>query len=131
MRRGLAAAAVVLAVAVTACHDKKPSTARTSETSVASPTSSTSQSTTTVIPIVVAAGKVVTKDRIVKVAKGTNVVITVTSDVADEVHVHGYDIKKDVAAGATIEIPFVADQTGSFPVELEKASTQLISLQVR
>jgi heme/copper-type cytochrome/quinol oxidase subunit 2 len=131
MRRALALAAVVMAVAVTACQDKKPSTARTNETSVASPTSSTSPSASTVIGIVVAAGKVVTKDRVVKVSKGTNVIITVTSDVADEVHVHGYDIKKDVAAGATIEMPFVADQTGSFVVELEKASTQLISLQVR
>src|SRR5688572_1177426 len=33
--------------------------------------------------------------------KGDTVRFSVASDVADHVHVHGYDLKKDVAAGGT------------------------------
>ena len=42
-----------------------------------------------------------------------------TSDTADEIHVHGYDVHKDVAAGgsATFSIPATID--GRFVVELE------------
>ena len=35
------------------------------------------------------------------VAKGDEVVLVVHSDVADEIHVHGYNLKQDVAAGGT------------------------------
>ena len=48
-----------------------------------------------------------------------HVVITVTSDVADEVHVHGYDLMADVAPGAPATIRFTADAPGRFEIELE------------
>ena len=47
------------------------------------------------------------------------VVLTVTSDVADEVHVHGYDLMADVAPGAPATIRFTADAPGRFEIELE------------
>src|SRR4030095_10031608 len=47
-------------------------------------------------------------------ALGQTVVIKVTSDVADEVHLHGYDKKADAAPGTVATITFVADKPGIF-----------------
>ena len=47
------------------------------------------------------------------VNEGDRVVIVVDSDVADEIHVHGYDLKKDVTAGGTARIPFRRDDPGA------------------
>jgi hypothetical protein len=76
-------------------------------------------------------GKVTPKTHRVDVAKGSTVALMVTTDVSDEVHVHGYDLKKDVDAGDTGTIEFVADQSGVFEVELEDAALQLLQLEVR
>ena len=65
------------------------------------------------------------------VAQGRNVVITVTSDVADEVHVHGYDLSADVAPGAPVTIRFTADTPGRFEIELENSGVQIAELEVR
>ena len=59
------------------------------------------------------------------------VVVRVTSDVADEVHVHGYDKHAAVAAGGTVDIRFDADIPGVFEVELERAHKLLFTLEVR
>ena len=66
-----------------------------------------------------------------KTAKqGDRVVIVVTSDVADEVHVHGYDLMRDVAAGGTVRIPFQANVPGRFEIELESRGVQIADLTV-
>ena len=64
------------------------------------------------------------------VAKGDNVVLVVHSDVADEIHVHGYNLMQDVAAGGTARITFVADVPGRFEAELEQHGTQIADLTV-
>jgi len=63
------------------------------------------------------------------VEKGDRVVITVTSDVAD-VHLHGYDIMRNVAAGGTARIRFRATLPGRFEVELEDRGVQIADLTV-
>jgi hypothetical protein len=65
------------------------------------------------------------------VARGRNVVITGTSDVADHVHVHGYDLMADVAPGAPATIRFTADAPGRFEIELEDSGVQIAELEVR
>ena len=64
------------------------------------------------------------------VKKGQNVAILVHSDVADEVHVHGYDLHKDVDAGGTVRIAFPATITGVFEAELESRKLQIIEFTV-
>ena len=59
------------------------------------------------------------------------VTIRVTSDVADEVHVHGYDKRVDVASGRTAELTFVANIPGVFEVELERSRKLLFTLEGR
>jgi hypothetical protein len=61
----------------------------------------------------------------------SEVVVTVTSDVADEVHVHGYDLMADVAPGAPATIRFTADAAGRFEIELEDTGVQIAELEVR
>jgi hypothetical protein len=65
------------------------------------------------------------------VARGRIVVITVTSDVADHVHVHGYDLMADVAPGAPATMRFTADAPGRFEIELEDSGVQIAELEVR
>jgi len=62
--------------------------------------------------------------------KGDRVVLVVESDVADEVHLHGYDITRDVAADGTVRVRFVADVPGRFEVELEQRGVQIAELTV-
>ena len=75
-------------------------------------------------------GKPVGGVRKIKVNKGDRVRLVVRSDVADEVHVHGYDFMKDVDAGGKVRFNFPADIDGNFEIELENAKEQIASLQV-
>lgn len=61
---------------------------------------------------------------------GSTVELVVASDVADAVHLHGYDRTGYVTAGATVTLRFVADVPGVFEVELERSGEQLGQLQV-
>jgi hypothetical protein len=63
--------------------------------------------------------------------KGDTVAIVVHSDVADEVHVHGYDLHKDVGAGGSVRIGFRANLVGVFEAELESRSLQIVELTVK
>lgn len=62
---------------------------------------------------------------------GQTVAIVVHSDVADEVHVHGYDLHHEVEAGGTVRIQFTANLTGVFEAELESRSLQIVELTVK
>jgi hypothetical protein len=66
----------------------------------------------------------------VRVAVGTPVTLSITSDAADEVHVHGYDLEATLTPGTPAEISFDAGIPGVFEVELHEAGTVLLSLQV-
>ncbi len=82
------------------------------------------------IAVTVAGGAVTGTSGREQVALGESLVIRVTSDVAEEVHVHGYDLKADVAAGGTAEIPLTASIPGGFEVELEGSGKTLFQLRV-
>jgi FtsP/CotA-like multicopper oxidase with cupredoxin domain len=62
--------------------------------------------------------------------KGDTVDLTIKSDTADEVHIHGYDVHKDVEKGGSVHFSFPAKIDGKFVVELENAGEQIASLQV-
>lgn len=85
----------------------------------------------TVIAIMVEGGEVKTSGDVVELSVGDPVRIEVTSDVADEIHVHGYERKLEIDAGATAIIRFIADIPGVFEVELEDAGLELVQLRVR
>jgi hypothetical protein len=68
--------------------------------------------------------------RRLKYKKGDRVQFKVQSDVADEIHVHGYDLMKDVTAGGSVSFSFTANLEGRFEIELENAGTQIAELEV-
>lgn len=61
---------------------------------------------------------------------GDEIAFSVRSDVADEVHVHGYDLSKDVKAGGSVSFSFPAEIEGIFEIELEQHGTQIAELRV-
>ena len=62
--------------------------------------------------------------------KGDTVDLTVRSDTADEIHIHGYDLHKDVTKGGSVHFTFPASIDGKFVIELENKGEQIASLQV-
>ena len=54
----------------------------------------------------------------------------VTSDTAEEVHVHGYDILKAVSGGHPAHFAFTAEIPGVFEVELEGSGRLLLQLEI-
>ncbi|MBV9032144.1 MAG: hypothetical protein JO364_17935 [Pseudonocardiales bacterium] len=81
------------------------------------------------ISITVRGGKASGETGQVMVPLGTPLVVSVSSDVADEIHVQGYDRKARVPAGTTASVTFTANAPGVFEVEL--ASSKLALLQLR
>ena len=100
-------------------------------------TSSTEAASTTagfsgvLIEAKVTGNNVQTASKRVKVDLGQKVRIQVEADHAEEVHVHGYDLKGDVAPGKPAVIDFTANVPGVFEVELEEAGLKLLELQVQ
>ncbi len=62
--------------------------------------------------------------------EGEQVRFKVDSDVSDEVHMHGYDIMKDVKAGGSVSFDFPATIEGVFEAELEDRKEQILELTV-
>lgn len=135
MRRIAVAAACVLAVAALAgCGSDDGENASTTETTRTSTTTTTTTTTEAETPTIVRItvvdgqpqGGIVRKT----VSKGDQVVLVVTSDVADEVHLHGYDKSRDVEAGGTVRLAFTATIPGRFEVELEDRGVQIADITV-
>ncbi|MEA2377725.1 MAG: hypothetical protein QOD13_1632 [Thermoleophilaceae bacterium] len=57
----------------------------------------------------------------IRVAKGDTVRIVVTSDIPDQIHLHGYDIEKEAAPGKPARFKFKADMEGAFEIESHAA----------
>ena len=156
MKRWLALA-VALAVTAVACGDSASTTTggsvppateatpttvpatteppqTTSSTTTTAPTTTMAPTTTALDKVVIVAGYVsgdvqVESDR-VEVSLDSTVEIQVTGDLAEEVHVHGYDYFADIEPGQLATITFVADIPGIFEVELEDSRLLLFELEV-
>ncbi|MGE5282748.1 MAG: hypothetical protein ACM3N0_10590 [Chloroflexota bacterium] len=80
--------------------------------------------------IVVKNGKPVGGVRALTYNEGERIRFEVDSDVSDEIHVHGYDVMKDVKAGGSVSFDFPATLEGVFEAELEGRKEQIIELTV-
>jgi hypothetical protein len=69
--------------------------------------------------------------RRVTVKKGRRVSLTVTSDVADHVHLHGYDVTRDLGPGRPARLSFAATIVGTVEVELEERGVPLATITVQ
>jgi plastocyanin len=122
------AAAVVFTVALAACGDSEEPTPQAS-----APTVSVSDESAgvRVVEVEIADGQVSTDDDRVEVRRGDTVRIVVTSDVDDEVHVHGVEQTATLVAGETATVEFTVDEAGLFEVETHEGDLLLFQLLVQ
>jgi hypothetical protein len=80
--------------------------------------------------IVIRDGEPVGGVQTLEFSAGEEVRFRVSSDAAEEIHVHGYDIAKEVPAGGTIEFDFPAELEGIYEAELEDRGVQIAELRV-
>jgi hypothetical protein len=66
-----------------------------------------------------------------RIDRGERVRLIVGADITDHVHLHGYDIMRDVSPGHPAVIRFRATTPGRFEVELEDRSLQIAVIEVR
>ena len=136
---GIAAVIAVLAVVlIGGGKDESETPTTTSQTTptptpdepepveTATPTSTPTATPTPEPPPLLEGGKV-TKLRF---TEGDTVTFRVVSDVPEEVHVHGYDIAKDLEPGKVVTVSFKGDITGIFEIEYEHAGEQIGQLRV-
>ena len=110
-----------------------PSPTAAAAPAVPSPTASPTASPTPAVRTVVvsyAGGQVTGTSGREEVPVGEQVVLRISSDVAEEVHVHGYDLEAAVPAGGSVDIPVTASIPGVFEVELHDSGKVLFQLRV-
>jgi hypothetical protein len=131
--------ALVLALPLAGCGDDEEAAPPTDTTTTTTTTTTTEPPTTTTPPP--PPGPTVVRIRVVNgaprggivretVSQNDRVVLVVTSDVSDHVHLHGYDIMRDVVPGRVTRLPFRATVPGRFEVELEDRGLQIADITV-
>ena len=83
-----------------------------------------------VATIVVRDGQPVGGVQELEFAKGDRIRFAVESDIAEEVHLHGYDVAKEVSAGGKVSFDVPATLEGVFEVELEHSVVPLAEITV-
>jgi len=135
----LAIALVIAVVAVVLLasggDDDEPATTSTGATPTATPTPTaegTVEETPTPTSTPQPQAPLLTPGKVtnLRFEQGDTVRFRVRADVTDHVHVHGYDLMKDVEPGKTIAFSFPATITGIFEIELEEAGEQIGQLRV-
>jgi Cupredoxin-like domain len=112
-----------------------PSTVRTptapsSTTSAGNTPSGTADQADVTITATIAGGKITPNTQTVKAEQGQKVMVTVTSDEADELHVHGYDKEVAMQAGKPGSVTFTADTKGTFEIETHESGKLVAKLIV-
>jgi hypothetical protein len=97
-----------------------------------SSTPSTTASTTADVTVTVriAGGKILSGVQTVKVRAGQTVQLAGTSDVADSLHVHGYDKTLELQPGKTATVAFTGDVKGVFEIETHESEKLVAKLVV-
>jgi ferric-dicitrate binding protein FerR (iron transport regulator) len=75
-------------------------------------------------------GKAVGEVKVVRLKRDDQVALSIVSDRADEVHVHGYDLKLKLEPNKPAALQFVARRTGRFAIELHKSGAEIGVLEI-
>lgn len=127
----IAAGVLVLVVAFVVLGSGDPAKTTTTTAAGTSQPASTAAAAPSVPTVTFAGGKPSGGVQTLSFTKGDEVRFKVTSDVADEIHVHGFDKMADVKAGGTVSFDFPATFDGQYVVEMEGAGTQIASLEIQ
>jgi hypothetical protein len=82
------------------------------------------------VEVVVQGGKPVGGAQAVRVVRGDEVVLTVRSDRADELHLHGYNMHLHLKPGTPGTLRFTAKRTGRFSAELHKSDVEIVVFEI-
>jgi FtsP/CotA-like multicopper oxidase with cupredoxin domain len=132
----LAIAVVIAVVAIIVLADSSEDPSGTPSAATATPAAAapedTATATPTPTPTATPAPPLLTGGKITKIEakQGDTVRFRVRSPVAEEVHVHTYDIMKDLEPNKTVTVSFKATITGIFEIEFEHAAEQIAELRV-
>ena len=120
------AAAIAFVIASPGGDDDGDKAAQTTPTTETSSGSGTGTETATEPPpppkpevtrIQIRGGEVVGGPAEIKAKNGDTVVIVVSADAPDDIHLHGYDIEKKAAPGQPARFRFKANLEGEFEIE--------------
>ncbi|HET6682675.1 MAG TPA: hypothetical protein VFG75_03190 [Gaiella sp.] len=137
------AAIAASAFALAGCGgDDSTEAVTTTETVATAPTDTTTTTDTTATTTTPAAQAKVITVRVVggrpqggiqrpTVDQGDRVVLVVRTDSGEAVHLHGYNIEKEVVPGKPVRLPFTANIAGRFEVELHPTDTLLAVIEVK
>lgn len=131
--------AVMLVLTACGADDGQGDTAATHTPTTTAPSappdtpvaSATPQASVREIEAVIVDGTVDTAEDSVEVAVGEAVRVTVTSDVDDEVHVHGVDQTAELSAGLPTTLEFSLAEPGVYEVETHEGGLLLFQLLVQ
>jgi plastocyanin len=117
-------------------EDSEPATPATTqaETTTTAPEQTTPERTTPEEPQVktigVRDGEPIGGIAEIEATQGETVRFQVRADAEHEVHLHGYDVSKQVTASKPASFRLKATETGIFEIELEGTHTQIAELKV-
>jgi hypothetical protein len=132
----LALLVVGAAIALAACGSSDETTTASGGTGTgadsgkSAPEAKKPAGTADVPTVVVRDGEPVGGIQELEFSAGEQIRFRVSSDTAEEIHVHGYDIAKDVPAGGTVEFDFPAELEGIYEAELEELGVQIVELRI-
>lgn len=84
-----------------------------------------------VVKIALADGSVTPLGERLDVKSGQEIELQVTSDRADELHIHGFDTTLQIKAGESQTHTFTADRTGRYEIETHSPALTVVILQIR
>jgi hypothetical protein len=137
------AAVAAGAIALAGCGgDSTNDAVTTTETTATAPTTTTDTSATQTTATTPASEAKVITVNVVKgipqggiqrptVKRGDKVVLVVRTDSGEAVHLHGYNIEKEVVPGKAVRLPFTANIAGRFEVELHPTDALLAVIEVQ
>jgi heme/copper-type cytochrome/quinol oxidase subunit 2 len=124
-RIGLVVAAFVVAVVgfviASSGGDDDSSSSSNTQSQASGGTEKSTPTAPQVTRIQTKGGVLVGEPKDIRVAKNEVVNIVVSSDVPDEIHLHGYDIEKEAGPGKPARFHFKADVEGAFELESHAA----------
>ncbi|WP_328810758.1 hypothetical protein [Rhodococcus sp. NBC_00294] len=136
---GMRAVVVGLAVlALAGCSQAEPETEATPEQVSSTPATSVAASDvpritpTTTLDVSIAGGEVTPVDQRLEGRVGEEILVTVSSDAEDEIHVHSVpEHSFPVAVGDDQQFRFTVDVPGSVDIELHEADVTVATVLVR
>jgi hypothetical protein len=69
--------------------------------------------------------------KVIKVKKGDRVVMVVSSDKPEKIHLHGFEIERDVTPSKPGRFAFTAKNEGAYAIESHTTEKKLATLQVQ